>query len=1098
MGRLILGILILIIFILSFNSSSISKNSNGEALTDHLYLRNLGPEILKQLEENNFSYEDLATGLKIKGTVKDYERTFGIPIQFEDGKISYPPKSEPISLNFMSDENPYEPLVDYADQGLSPDVLKRAYGIDRLHSEGYKGEGIRIAIVVAYGSPTITDDLRQFSIQFGLPEANLEIIYPNGNPNVENEKWALTTNLVLEWIHAIAPLATKYLIVAKDSGSSLEDAMVYSFTKDYDIIVFPFGKNESSMDRGVMNYLSYNIRNIANKGTVVIAPVDDSGNNLILYPSSDPYVLSVGGTMLYLDNNGYYAYEKSWDKSFGSKSEVFKRPPWQEVIGLGENDGRAFPDVSMAASNGFKIFFRGSLINLKGNAAAASHFASLLALSFQIANKRFENLARMLYEIYSSSFYSGLFNDIKLGERTAEGWDYATGIGSTKAYNLAHFIAKEFLTLSINYSGASYPPYFLIDNQAYPTPIKLNLMRNFTHRLEAQEYLYESGLKRYAFKAWNGSLESNQRVLFIPIVKNYELTIEYKVQYNVIVNSNYSIVTGAGWYDQGSIITISLDNTISYISNYTRAIFLGWEGIGLNSYSGTSKNFSLRVDSWVIENAIWKIQHFVQVISDFFGNSSGWYDEKSRFNFTIEDPYYVSDEERYIVKKWLVLLNNTNAFYLEGNGISLEVNAPMTIKPIFIRQFKLSFSSNIPLEKLKGSLWYDENSIAHFYTELFLYETSNRTRYVFLSLSLDGETLNTNELYIKMDRPHHIETNYKVQHYISVQSPFYTIFGAGWYDQGSIVTISLSYTEYYINNSTRYYFKNFNVSEYLDFKRSDIAMLKIKVEKPLHIVANWVLQYYVYLHNRYGNAIGSGWYDAGSIAAISVEPSYMPLSEKSRLAFTHWLIDDQEYYGAFVIVDKPLRAEAVYSLQYLVNIDLRNMKDERIAGNIILEFLDPRLRVYYFNNTSVWLIGNVYWKLNKVILEGRSFKVENVSFFVNSPLDLKVKLNIIDLEIFVRSLFGLPIKDFEIEVNASNYVFRVSTDAEGRALVKYVDPGQTKLRYKTILGYVEEGIGESDNKVITIFSFYPDFFVFLLIALLGFMLFLVRKLQKWI
>ncbi|MCM3768447.1 hypothetical protein [Neobacillus niacini] len=45
---------------------------------------------------------------------------------------------------------------------------------------GITGKNQNIAIVVAYGSPTVEHDLQVFSQQFGLPPAKLNIYYPQG------------------------------------------------------------------------------------------------------------------------------------------------------------------------------------------------------------------------------------------------------------------------------------------------------------------------------------------------------------------------------------------------------------------------------------------------------------------------------------------------------------------------------------------------------------------------------------------------------------------------------------------------------------------------------------------------------------------------------------------------------------------------------------------------------------------------------------------------------------------------------------------------------------------------------------------------------
>lgn len=85
--------------------------------------------------------------------------------------------------------------------GFSPAQVRKAYGFDQVAGTG---AGQTIAIVDAYGSPSIQKDPGVFDSQFGLPAANLVIAYPQGKPT-KNGGWALETSLDVEWAHSIAP-----------------------------------------------------------------------------------------------------------------------------------------------------------------------------------------------------------------------------------------------------------------------------------------------------------------------------------------------------------------------------------------------------------------------------------------------------------------------------------------------------------------------------------------------------------------------------------------------------------------------------------------------------------------------------------------------------------------------------------------------------------------------------------------------------------------------------------------------------------------------------------------------------------------------------
>jgi len=84
------------------------------------------------------------------------------------------------------------------------------------------GSGKTIAIIDAFGDPTLTTDISTFDGKFGLTGANVNVFYPDGKPVITRNNqsdaagWAVETALDVEWAHANAPKATIDLVVAYD------------------------------------------------------------------------------------------------------------------------------------------------------------------------------------------------------------------------------------------------------------------------------------------------------------------------------------------------------------------------------------------------------------------------------------------------------------------------------------------------------------------------------------------------------------------------------------------------------------------------------------------------------------------------------------------------------------------------------------------------------------------------------------------------------------------------------------------------------------------------------------------------------------------
>src|SRR5437762_724254 len=88
-------------------------------------------------------------------------------------------RSLPAPPQYMTADPPIHvrPAFTSSPVGFSPGQIRHAYGFDQLASTGY---GQTIAIVDAYGSPTIQNDLNSFCAKFGLRSQPLQIAYPTG------------------------------------------------------------------------------------------------------------------------------------------------------------------------------------------------------------------------------------------------------------------------------------------------------------------------------------------------------------------------------------------------------------------------------------------------------------------------------------------------------------------------------------------------------------------------------------------------------------------------------------------------------------------------------------------------------------------------------------------------------------------------------------------------------------------------------------------------------------------------------------------------------------------------------------------------------
>lgn len=204
------------------------------------------------------------------------------------------------------------------------------------------------------------------------------------------------------------------------------------------------------------------------KGILVfISSGDEGGNNWVAqYPSTSQYVISCGGTSIFLNNNNSLNAQTAWSGSSGGISAVIPKPSWQSINPLYSSTytnstqtvgtptllpRRGVPDMSAPSDpyTGYQFYVNSVLHQDGGTSAAAPFLAGCFARLNSLLGRRiqFGELMNLLYGNPSTttditvgqnnrSWHGGGFLN---GYATTVGWDAATGLGSPNGqviYNL--------------------------------------------------------------------------------------------------------------------------------------------------------------------------------------------------------------------------------------------------------------------------------------------------------------------------------------------------------------------------------------------------------------------------------------------------------------------------------------------------------------------------------------------------------------------------------------------------------------------------------------------------------------------------------------
>lgn len=230
---------------------------------------------------------------------------------------------------------------------LSPAMMEQEWGINQIFYnvggtvEQADGAGQTIAIIDAYGSPSIVNDVEQFDNYWGLTDSDssgnffLSVTALAKTANSESDSaaviasWNVETSLDVEWAHVIAPEAHIVLVEApSQSLLDLADANVYATALPGVTVVsnswgIPVGDIEEP-DRFDGFFANPQAKINDNQNVVEIASTGDTST--LEYPSASNRVIGIGGMNFDVDLSGNIIDLGDWDMSGGGPDTIYVPP----------------------------------------------------------------------------------------------------------------------------------------------------------------------------------------------------------------------------------------------------------------------------------------------------------------------------------------------------------------------------------------------------------------------------------------------------------------------------------------------------------------------------------------------------------------------------------------------------------------------------------------------------------------------------------------------------------------------------------------------------------------------------------------------------
>ena len=430
---------------------------------------------------NNLTVVEALSGtatVKLLGTADQFNKLFNINLQTitdtdrtyisHGGNIIVPSEITEIvdfilgldnSVVFRSHAVVNEPITDITTAYpttayMDPPKVATAYSLPA--GNGY-GETIAILELSYAGgwSGFTTNDVNLQAALLGLPAPEITTVIVDNALTTATSDSESMLDITCAW--GVAPKAKLIYYLAPNSSQGFLDcilAVANDSTNNPSVLSISWGADEFS------DYLTSGFTACVARGITCFASSGDAGaNNLTcLYPATSPYVVSSGGTTIFLNADNTLNYETAWNTGGGGVSAFITLPSWQSGLtytNYSNNTGtyntatvlthRGFPDVS-APSNpqtGYRVFVNGLLYGVGGTSAASPFLAGMVARLNALLGKRIG--------FANPTFYNNpsIFRDITTGSNarslqgyiTTPGWDAVTGLGApigTSIYQLYH------------------------------------------------------------------------------------------------------------------------------------------------------------------------------------------------------------------------------------------------------------------------------------------------------------------------------------------------------------------------------------------------------------------------------------------------------------------------------------------------------------------------------------------------------------------------------------------------------------------------------------------------------------------------------------
>jgi len=338
---------------------------------------------------------------------------------------------------------------------LTPPIVAGLYGFPT--SPNAAGQTIGL---LEFGGGYLTTDIKSYFSNLGLTMPKLVSISVDGVTNSPGTAGSDEVTLDIDVAGSVAQgatLAVYFAPVTQQGWVDIVTSAIHDTAHKPSVLSISWGLPEFDSFGGLswtsaaISAVSETFQEAAALGVTIFAASGDSGSGCgigdgkahVLYPASDPGVISCGGTSI-SNVSGSSFTQSTWTATGGGVSDFFPLPYWQNWANVpaSVNDGhrgRGIPDVAGNAdpNSGYLVVLDGVAgLPYGGTSAVAPLYAGLAALLEAALGEPLGFLNPNIYSFSGPYVYSDVSDGASnasgtaLGYSSGPGWDACTGFGS--------------------------------------------------------------------------------------------------------------------------------------------------------------------------------------------------------------------------------------------------------------------------------------------------------------------------------------------------------------------------------------------------------------------------------------------------------------------------------------------------------------------------------------------------------------------------------------------------------------------------------------------------------------------------------------------